>query len=440
MKYYIPLLILTFFISCKKENKQKEAAQIVIDLELQKNNGEFINTLSPFAHVKKELYKDFKGVPKLDSISIQMHRTYSLRDLKKKLADNVIDSTTFKNFIYGVYAVTGFENGKQFLIVDVNNNKDFSDDIKQVFSNKLRESTTDYKTRDSVFKVFKIKTNTYYEGEIIEKHSYIKPFPYKDYYTFKNPTKEIIRENNFQLASQYNQHYSGEFQNNYKVAVQIFNKRTKMLFAKKGETFKPKTKGVYYTKYAVNDTVKLETASFKIDSLDQIKNKLFLSKIDDSSIQFGYRPNDKIKDFGFYDVKKNRNKISTILKNKEYILLDFWGTWCEPCKKLTPDLLEMNAKIPSVQIIGIAYDFNEKYVDEYIQNNNLNWVNIFEKRVSRDSLLHKKIVGQLNVINYPTFFLINKKRRIVYRGYGKSSLDSIKKILNFKSTIVNSNS
>jgi thiol-disulfide isomerase/thioredoxin len=131
-----------------------------------------------------------------------------------------------------------------------------------------------------------------------------------------------------------------------------------------------------------------------------------------------------MKDFMVQDLEKKHMRLSEILTNKKYILLDFWGTWCTPCKELTPELKNINNKLgDSIQIISIAYDKNLDQVKKYIQDNDMNWDHLY----SED---RKGIIDDLRVTSYPTFILINQKRKILYRGKGKFSLDQIKNRIN----------
>jgi thiol-disulfide isomerase/thioredoxin len=52
------------------------------------------------------------------------------------------------------------------------------------------------------------------------------------------------------------------------------------------------------------------------------------------------------------------------------LIVNFWATWCEPCREEVPDLLKIQAKhaAKSVQVVGIAIDSADKvreFADEY---------------------------------------------------------------------------
>jgi len=52
------------------------------------------------------------------------------------------------------------------------------------------------------------------------------------------------------------------------------------------------------------------------------------------------------------------------------LIVNFWATWCEPCREEVPDLLKIQVKhaAKSVQVVGIALDSVDKvreFADEY---------------------------------------------------------------------------
>jgi peroxiredoxin len=56
------------------------------------------------------------------------------------------------------------------------------------------------------------------------------------------------------------------------------------------------------------------------------------------------------------------------------IFLNFWATWCQPCKKEIPDFIELQTTYDKqdFQIIGIAID-DEKSVREYARKTGINY-------------------------------------------------------------------
>lgn len=436
MKKEIVLLLSLFLIyGCGKKTKdsEKEAKSITVKLDLNKNLGPFDRFLMPFASTNKEEIKSLKGIPELDTLSVQMLRMYSLRDLNEKLKNKEIDSFAFKNFIYGIYAVAGFKEGKQILYIDANNNKDFSDEEEIVFNRDFRLKTSKNIEIIDSLKLHKIISSNFYKKKIVTKTSHIKVFPYKDYFSFNNPTDEIKNYNNLHIVGQYNQHYTGSIDvssKRYKIALQQDYGRTTIFVAEENKPYKPTIKGVYTPTYKLNDTIKFDKLYYKIDSLNITKKLLYLSLVDKKLIKFGRLKGEKIKNFTLQEISGDKKKLYDLLNEKDYILFDFWGTWCGPCIKLTPDLKKVYEKNTNIEIVGVAYDFDEKNVKKYISDNDLKWTQVFEKRKFKDTLKFNKIVGQLKVVDYPTYIIVNKQRKILYRGYGKNALDSIKLILN----------
>ncbi len=85
------------------------------------------------------------------------------------------------------------------------------------------------------------------------------------------------------------------------------------------------------------------------------------------------------------------------------VLLDFWGTWCPPCRAATPDLLRLakkHAERPFV-IVGISSDENEKVVQDYTQKNRMAWPQFVD--------LRRQVHRAFNVSVFPTYVLIDEE-------------------------------
>ncbi|QKJ29433.1 AhpC/TSA family protein [Mucilaginibacter mali] len=106
------------------------------------------------------------------------------------------------------------------------------------------------------------------------------------------------------------------------------------------------------------------------------------------------------------------------LKGK-YVLLDFWGSWCLPCRQSTPHLKELYAKYhqEGLEVVAIAcndtpYDWKKAIK---VDGTAL-WHNVMD--IPRDDTAtpkEKHISGQYNVHVFPTKILIDKNGIIIGR-------------------------
>ncbi len=82
----------------------------------------------------------------------------------------------------------------------------------------------------------------------------------------------------------------------------------------------------------------------------------------------GKAPAWKLKDLQGQDVS------SADFKGK-VVLLDFWATWCPPCRKAIPELMELQKKYADkgLVIIGISMDENRAELDSFVAKTNFNY-------------------------------------------------------------------
>jgi len=88
------------------------------------------------------------------------------------------------------------------------------------------------------------------------------------------------------------------------------------------------------------------------------------------------------------------------------VLLDFWATWCAPCREEIPHFVEMQAKYGprGFQVIGISMDDDAKPVREFYQQYKLNY-----PVAVGDDKLAERFGGMLGL---PVNFIIDREGRI----------------------------
>lgn len=95
-----------------------------------------------------------------------------------------------------------------------------------------------------------------------------------------------------------------------------------------------------------------------------------------------------------------------------YILLDFWASWCAPCRKETPYLIDLQKKYTDqVTIFAVSIDDNEKAWREAILvdgSHHFKHIRINRKSPDGDYLLRK-----MGVSGIPANFLIDSKGKII---------------------------
>jgi thiol-disulfide isomerase/thioredoxin len=181
--------------------------------------------------------------------------------------------------------------------------------------------------------------------------------------------------------------------------------------------------------------LKLKNKEKAMDWLDEAVNRgfnsyMYLYEKDFALIQGEERFKkaiQKIKDnIGLEKTAKNfsvdllSGKKFTLSEQKgKVVLVDFWATWCRPCREGIPALKqyyrELNPK--GFEIIGISLDNSIEPLNEYIKNENLKWKISFSGKGWNDETA--KLYG---VNSIPSYWLIDKKGILRYFGLSKDKL------------------
>jgi thiol-disulfide isomerase/thioredoxin len=116
-------------------------------------------------------------------------------------------------------------------------------------------------------------------------------------------------------------------------------------------------------------------------------------------------------DFSF-TTRQNQNLSNAALRGK-VVLMDFWGTWCPPCRESVPMLRNLNKKYAGkpFQLVSVSSDDDEDVWKTYIQAERMDWSQYID--------LPGDVLHVFKVESFPTFVVLDKDGVIRFRQSGE---------------------
>ena len=110
--------------------------------------------------------------------------------------------------------------------------------------------------------------------------------------------------------------------------------------------------------------------------------------------------------------------------DSDYVLIDFWGTWCRPCLNSIPHLTELQSKLGSkrVSILGIACEEGPEsssaaHVADVAKSLGINYTVGVSSKDGRSA-----IQEALQIQAYPTMVVVDREGRIIWRDQGATEV------------------
>jgi len=97
----------------------------------------------------------------------------------------------------------------------------------------------------------------------------------------------------------------------------------------------------------------------------------------------------------------------------KYVLIDFWASWCVPCRKENPNVVNAYEKFKSknFEIIGVSLDNNKENWLKAIQDDGLGWVNLSDLKGWKNEVAQQYAINAV-----PSNLLISPEGKILAKN------------------------
>ena len=113
-----------------------------------------------------------------------------------------------------------------------------------------------------------------------------------------------------------------------------------------------------------------------------------------------------IANFKLNDKDGKPLSVKEIVAEKKYILIDFWASWCAPCRKEIPNLKTAYANYAEkgFEVLSISIDKDQKAWLKALGQENMQWHNLLDDN---------KVSNAFNVKTIPATYLVDSKGIII---------------------------
>ena len=129
--------------------------------------------------------------------------------------------------------------------------------------------------------------------------------------------------------------------------------------------------------------------------------------------------------FVLKNLKGEEVKFDDVLQAHKAVLLNFWATWCPPCREEIPDLVELQAKHQndSFTVLGVDVGESGSKVGAFAEKMKMNYPLLLDSEM--------QVAESYKVVGIPTSLLVTPEGTILgeYHGYTRRLVSDVEKAL-----------
>lgn len=95
----------------------------------------------------------------------------------------------------------------------------------------------------------------------------------------------------------------------------------------------------------------------------------------------------------------------------QYVVLEFWASWCPDCRRETPTMVDLYETYAprGVQFVGVSFDTDSATWQNYVRQNGMDWIQYSELKKWKNGTT---LDGPYKVNWIPTVYLIDPEGKI----------------------------
>lgn len=181
--------------------------------------------------------------------------------------------------------------------------------------------------------------------------------------------------------------------------------------------------GAYYLDFLANGMTLAELEStFNALSEDVRSSALATPVRNEIEIRKSVQPGQPAPDFTLAQADGTPLTLSDL--RGKVVIIDFWASWCQPCRASNPFMKEFYAKYhdKGVEILGITNDTNHDNWRKAIEEDGLPWLNVADEFPVPNTTA--RVITMYAAPYLPTLILIDQNGAIVAHNIEKADLEA----------------